>query len=132
MTTDVVIRGGYLKHPWVPVLEETDGTQFYSISKSDRGFAFYCGLDMAKRQPWDDNGFLEYLHEKRNTAVADAMQKASAAEADPLHDSEGSDAAPKRPKKDLVDEIPRVLELCLVVTSPCGIAYSRQVGGTKP
>ena len=120
---EAVIRGGYLEHPWAPgPLEEVDGKQFFSISKSDRGYAAYNGLDMSKRHPWDDNGILQYLLEKRNAAVADAIKDATAAGADPLFESEaGGEASAKRPKRDCMDETPNLLGLTFpAVTSEDG------------
>ena len=56
-----------------------------------------------------DFGMLEHIQYRRNQMVIEMMQKASAEQAhDPLSDP-SAEAQVKRPRKDMLDEIPQVL-----------------------
>lgn len=108
----LVIEGGHLKHPWVPKLKEVDGMQFMAASREDRSLAAFLGLPMNQRSPWQGTGYLEYLMDLRNAAVAAAERELYMAEADPMADADSvGQPVLKRPRKDMIQGLPSVMTL---------------------
>jgi hypothetical protein len=108
----VVIEGGFLRGPWPVRTEEADGAIFLSLSRQDRKLASFLGFDLASRAPLGSFGFLDTLVSLRNDAVDRAMSEI--ASVDPMQDS-STDSPLKAPRGELVDMIPRVVEISVVL-----------------
>ncbi len=108
----VVIEGGFLRGPWPVRTEEADGAIFLSLSRQDRKLASFLGFDLASRAPLGSFGFLDTLVSLRNDAVDRAMSEI--ASVDPMQDS-STDSPLKAPRGELVDLIPRVVEISVVL-----------------
>jgi hypothetical protein len=108
----VVIEGGFIRGPWPVRAEEADGVSFLSLSRQDRKLASFLGFDLASRAPLGSFGFLDKLVCLRNDAVDRAMSEL--ASADPMQDS-SADSPLKAPRGELVDLIPRVVEISVVL-----------------
>ena len=108
----VVIEGGFLRGPWPVRIEEADGVSFLSLSRQDRKLASFLGFALVSRAPLGSFGFLDKLVCLRNDAVDRAMSEL--ASADPMQDS-SADSPLKAPRGELVDLIPRVVEISVVL-----------------
>jgi hypothetical protein len=108
----VVIEGGFLRGPWPVRTEEVDGVSFVALSRQDRKLASLLGYDLANRAPMVSFGFLDKLVCLRNEKVDRAMSEQTPA--DPMQDS-GAESPLKAPRGELVDLIPRVIEISVVL-----------------
>ena len=114
MQPEMVVRGGWLKQPWVPDVHEVEDNGemklVFKVSTEDRGFAAFLGLDMTGRSPWNTTGFMDFLQDKREAAVVKAINAATAVDDDPLATAsdigEATKPLAKRPKRELTDEAP--------------------------
>jgi len=94
-----VIQGGDLKHPWVPdTISVVSDVTFIKLMNNDRRFASFCGANLSVPSPLKYNRFLLYIQKMRNDSVANEMDMVSRKTPDD-----------KRTRKDLFDEIPKVV-----------------------
>ena len=91
-------------HPYqLQGLQFVDEELFCALSTADRGLASFCGADLSKRAPLQNNPFLEGLRKQRNTAITAVMKKCQL-------DMEGF-AAKSISKKVWIDDIPKVVDV---------------------
>ena len=124
----VIIEGGGLKQPWAVLadsVQNVQGRTFFNVSRSDRSFARFLGLNCSNRAPWQGNSTLDYLCNLRNAVLEEWV-------CDKWGESNGpcADVLPspnKKARKDIIDEAPEVLEMTIPAQGKSLAAYTLTV-----
>jgi len=112
----LVIEGGHMKQPWAPKdVRVIDGRAFVRLSKADRRLAAFVGADLKHPHPLDADVWLSGLLALRNAAVT----------ATEVARREAEDSGPLPPRKEWIEDAPRVV----TVQVPGFVSHGEDVPG---
>ena len=106
-----VIQGGAAKSvnlhsAWLAPLHVVDDIKYVVVERGDSRLQSFLG---------QHTDMIDRLIALRNTAVLDTMATTCGAQDDPMQDADGSSRLPKRPKREMHDEIPKVVDVSVEV-----------------
>ena len=109
----------------VGIREVVEEKTFFNVSRSDRSFAKYLGLNCSTRAPWHDNTTLDYLCNLRNAVVDEWVFDRWQEHADPGADHLTSPN--KKARREIIDEAPEVLTMTIPQQGKSLAAYTMNV-----
>ena len=126
--TGTTIEGGGLRQPCAAPeasVESVQGLTFFNVSRSDRSFARFLGLNCSTRAPWQGSSTLDYLCNLRNAVLEEWVCDKWAESNDPCADVQPSPN--KKARKDIMDDAPEVLELTIPAQGKSLAVYTMKV-----